>query len=104
MRECPRCKTINDDDAGRCDCGLVFATGVITAPRPGSRAAERARTFSVLELIGRFVWGVAGIGVIALVFTIPKDATTQQMAGGCLNIAFCVGVAMCWDGATRRPY
>lgn len=35
--ECPKCRLINSDAASRCDCGYVFATGVMEGPSSGTR-------------------------------------------------------------------
>lgn len=92
--ECPRCKTVNDDSATRCDCGLVFATGQMQASRvatPDVASPPRA-----VDVIGRLLWALAGAHIIWLSHT--KEWALPVISGVVLSVGF----AMAWEGTFRR--
>ena len=98
MRECPRCKVINDDSSKRCDCGLVFDAGVVVPIiRPGSPAEDKAYgPPRAVDVIGRILWALAGLHILWL--AMAKEWALPVISG----VALSVGLAMAWDGVFRR--
>lgn len=74
MKNCPKCKLINESSAHRCDCGYNFETGQVERSGSQSRYSTNMDRGRVRRLLHRVLGGV----VLAAVFVWLVAAAVQR--------------------------